>query len=160
MKASEIFALAPFGAVIAFADGTPRPPERFTKKLAAWERNNASGVLVGWNPSGGKGEWDKDSFTMRTLETSALVVNLTHSVSSGLDYTVTAPAPGTLIAFSVFHDEIGQKECPHVWPSVDAARAWERRTGYQLGRQRWRFEIVGADGARTEWRWPETEETA
>lgn len=46
MSAHTIFESAPIGAIVAWSDGTPRPPERHSKKLAAWENSN-SGVGSG-----------------------------------------------------------------------------------------------------------------
>lgn len=46
MSAQYIFDTAPLGALIRFSDGMPKPPARFTKKLAAWENNNAVGRLT------------------------------------------------------------------------------------------------------------------
>ena len=36
----------PLGSLVRYFDGTPRPPERFKRKLAAWENNNNGGRLV------------------------------------------------------------------------------------------------------------------
>lgn len=57
----------PLGTQVTVSDGTPRPPERFKRKLAAWKHNNYTGVVTettatqtytvqkkpdeGWNPS-------------------------------------------------------------------------------------------------------------
>ncbi|PPQ16136.1 hypothetical protein CV770_28010 [Bradyrhizobium sp. AC87j1] len=46
MSAQLIYDLAPLGAIIRFSDGTPRPPERHRKKLAAWQHRNSSGRLI------------------------------------------------------------------------------------------------------------------
>jgi hypothetical protein len=46
MSAKDIYDLAPLGSIIRYSDGTPRPPERFKKKLAAWENTNNGGRLV------------------------------------------------------------------------------------------------------------------
>ncbi|MFW8589135.1 hypothetical protein ACOJBM_42990 [Rhizobium beringeri] len=35
MSASLVYELAPSGSIVAWGDGTPRPPERQRKKLAA-----------------------------------------------------------------------------------------------------------------------------
>ncbi|MBB3137697.1 hypothetical protein FHS26_005462 [Rhizobium pisi] len=35
MSASLVYELAPSGSIVAWCDGTPRPPERHKKKLAA-----------------------------------------------------------------------------------------------------------------------------
>lgn len=46
MFAQYICDHAPLGALVRFSDGTPKPPARYTKKLAAWENNNAVGRLT------------------------------------------------------------------------------------------------------------------
>ena len=46
MSATTIIDTAPLGALIRYTDGSPKPPTRFTKKLAAWERSNGVGRLV------------------------------------------------------------------------------------------------------------------
>ncbi|MBB4383021.1 hypothetical protein [Bradyrhizobium sp. SBR1B] len=46
MSAQLIYDLVPLGAIIRFSDGTPRPPERHRKKLAAWEHRNSGGRLI------------------------------------------------------------------------------------------------------------------
>ena len=46
MSAQLIYDLAPLGAIIRFSDGTPRPPGRHRKKLAAWEHRNSGGRLI------------------------------------------------------------------------------------------------------------------
>ncbi|TIW91375.1 MAG: hypothetical protein E5V57_32295, partial [Mesorhizobium sp.] len=51
MSASLIFDLAPIGSLVAYSDGMPRPPARFAKKLAAWERRNGTGRLVRKEPA-------------------------------------------------------------------------------------------------------------
>lgn len=46
LTAAELHALKPLGATVRFTDGTPKPPARFNKKLAEWERSNGLGVYV------------------------------------------------------------------------------------------------------------------
>jgi len=46
MSAQLIFDLAPLGSIIRYSDGTPRPPDRHRKKLAAWENKNDGGRLI------------------------------------------------------------------------------------------------------------------
>lgn len=89
----QIFATAALGTIIRFSDGTPRPPERFNKKLRAWEGRNGVGKLVCKRASEGVKEWDKDRFTLCTGEyrsgmVIALIVNMTYSVDSDLTFTV------------------------------------------------------------------------
>lgn len=50
MSAHKIYDDAPLGSLIRYSDGTPKPPARFTKKLAAWERCNGLGRLVKKSP--------------------------------------------------------------------------------------------------------------
>jgi hypothetical protein len=46
MSVQLIYDLAPLGSIIRFSDGTPRPPERHRKKVAAWEHRNSGGRLI------------------------------------------------------------------------------------------------------------------
>ena len=50
MSANTITDKAPLGALIRYSDGSTKPPARFTKKLAAWERSNGLGRLVKKEP--------------------------------------------------------------------------------------------------------------
>jgi hypothetical protein len=51
MSAQHIYMSAPLGSIIRYSDGTPKPPARFKRKLAAWENNNSGGRLVRKTPS-------------------------------------------------------------------------------------------------------------
>src|SRR5690606_25696680 len=51
MSASLIFDIAPLGSLVAYSDGAPRPPARFTRKLAASERRNGTRRLVRKEPA-------------------------------------------------------------------------------------------------------------
>jgi hypothetical protein len=46
MSAQTVYDRVPLGSLVRYFDGTPRPPERFKRKLAAWENNNNGGRLV------------------------------------------------------------------------------------------------------------------
>lgn len=46
-SAQTLFETAPLGALVAFSDGSPRPPARFTRKVRAWQDRNATGRLPG-----------------------------------------------------------------------------------------------------------------
>ena len=46
MSASLVFTLVPIGSIVSWSDGTPKPPERHKKKLAAWKTRNSSGRLI------------------------------------------------------------------------------------------------------------------
>lgn len=96
MNAAELIRTAPLGAVVAFSDGTPRPPERFTKKLAAWKLNNGQGVLTAKTAASVYATTlhpYRASFTLRegeygTASTICLIVNRVHDEASALDYVV------------------------------------------------------------------------
>jgi hypothetical protein len=46
MSANIILEHAPIGAIVAWSDGTPRPPEQHHRKLDAWKTNNSQGRLI------------------------------------------------------------------------------------------------------------------
>ncbi|MDO9306313.1 MAG: hypothetical protein Q7T75_00405, partial [Mesorhizobium sp.] len=46
MLAHTIFERAPLGAIVAWSDGTPRPPARHRRKLDAWITSNSQGRLI------------------------------------------------------------------------------------------------------------------
>ena len=50
MTASLIFD-APLGSLVAYSDNQPKPPARFTKKLAAWKSRNGVGRLIRKEPA-------------------------------------------------------------------------------------------------------------
>jgi len=65
MSATTIIDTAPLGALIHYTDGSPKPPARFTKKLAAWERSNGVGRLVKKEPPRSYPTWTAPaSFTL------------------------------------------------------------------------------------------------
>jgi hypothetical protein len=51
MSAQHVYVSAPLGSIIRYSDGTPKPPARFKRKLAAWENNNSGGRLIRKTPS-------------------------------------------------------------------------------------------------------------
>lgn len=59
MSTTTIIDAAPLGALIRYTDGSPKPPARFTKKLAAWERSNGVGRLVKKEPPRAYGRWPR-----------------------------------------------------------------------------------------------------
>ena len=74
MSATNIIETALLGALIRYTDGSPKPPARFTKKLAAWERSNGLGRLVKKEPPRSYPTWTAPvSYTHLTLPTSDLV---------------------------------------------------------------------------------------
>lgn len=103
MNAAELMRTVPLGAFIRYSDGTPRPPERFNKKLNAWKRSNGTGLLTGKSAAsrGASGYQGGASFQMReaeygTASTICLIVNIHHSEESAYDYEVLELPTGTV----------------------------------------------------------------
>ncbi|WP_136661419.1 hypothetical protein [Nitratireductor sp. XY-223] len=75
MSAKLIFDHAPIGAIIAYSDGTPRPPERRRRKLADWKSRNGAGRLICKRAAVERGAHTiPASFTVRELPKPGSVV--------------------------------------------------------------------------------------
>ena len=128
MSAQSIFDQAPIGALIRYSDGTPRPPQRFKNKLAAWESSNNLGRLVRKAAAHTIGNHTTPaSFTLHQGDFgSAGVVVLrvfkTFSVSSPLTFTVIErPLPGMVRVL----DRAGERaELLHLAENRAAAQTW------------------------------------
>ena len=78
MSAEHIIDTAPHGALIRYSDGAPKPPARFTKKLAAWECANGVGRLVKKEPPRSNPTWTTPaSFTLHegNFSSEGVIVN-------------------------------------------------------------------------------------
>ncbi len=134
MSAHAIFDNAPIGSIIAWSDGTPRPPERFTRKLAAWLTNNGRGRLIRKQPGRGMGNLSLSaSFTLHEADFGAggviaLRVHRTFSLGSSLRFSVSErPAIGSVRVF----DRPGEDaELVHLASHRPAAEEWLSRHGY------------------------------
>ncbi|MFV1441405.1 hypothetical protein VXL47_20355 [Phaeobacter sp. JH20_30] len=152
MSATTIIDTAPLGALIRYTDGSPKPPARFTKKLAAWERSNGVGRLVKKEPPRPYPTWTAPaSFTLHegnfssdgvipgVLQSDNAVVTImrSHSADSTLVFEVAEdPKPGQV---RVLLDFGGNTELLHLAESVTAAELWIAKEGYRNAR----LEIVG-----------------
>lgn len=150
------------GATIAWFDGAPKPPARFTKQVRAWEHRNGRGILVEARRSQGKHKWDDDSVTLRESESAVLVVNMTFggktAEAQGLRFRIEAmPAPGAIMLIAPLGDG---REVRHYWQDEAAAYEWGRRGGYSLKQQATfrhagprgaEYVIIGADGTAGPW---------
>ena len=153
MSANTIIDTAPLGALIRYTDGSPKPPARFTKKLAAWERSNGVARLVKKEPPRPYPTWTApDSFTLHEGNFSSegvilVTIMRSHSVDSQLNFEVVEePKAGQV---RVLLDFGGSTELLHLASSVAAAELCIAKEGYRNAR----FEIVGAeddDGAGEE----------
>lgn len=134
MSAHAIYDHAPIGSIIAWSDGTPRPPERFTKKLAAWLTNNGKGRLIRKQPGRCMGNLSLSaSFTLHETDFGAggvvaIRVHRTFSLDSSLRFSVIErPAIGYVRVF----DRAGEDaELVHLAPHRPAAEEWLSRHGY------------------------------
>ena len=145
MSANTIIDQAPLGALIRYTDGSPKPPARFTKKLAAWEKSNGVGRLVKKEPPRPYPTWTApDSFTLHEGNFSSegvilVTIMRSHSVDSQLNFEVVEePKAGQV---RVLLDFGGSTELLHLASSVAAAELWIAKEGYRNAR----FEIVRAE---------------
>jgi hypothetical protein len=150
MSAHTIFDNAPIGSIVAWSDGTPQPPTRFTKKLAAWQTNNSQGRLIRKQGERGVGNVSLSaSFTLHETDYGAggviaIRVHRTFSLESKLHFTIVErPAIGSVRVF----DRAGDgAELVYLATNETDAKEWLRRNGYpDAVRQEVTADEVGAD---------------
>lgn len=134
MSTHAVFDHAPIGSIIAWSDGTPRPPKRFTRRLAAWLTNNGRGRLIRKQPGRSMGNLSLSaSFTLHEADFGAggvvaLRVHRTFSLDSSLRFSVIErPAIGSVRVFDRAGDDA---ELVHLAPHRPAAKEWLSRHGY------------------------------
>lgn len=134
MSASLIYDLAPIGSIVAWSDGTPRPPERHKKKLAAWKNHNSKGRLIRKQGKRGVGNVSlSPDFTLHEGDFGgggviAIRIHRTFSLDSELAFKVIErPVPGSVRVF----DRAGvSAELVHLATNRRAAEEWLTRHGY------------------------------
>ena len=134
MTAQRIFDLAPIGSIVAWSDGTPRPPERHKKKLDAWRANNARGRLIAKQGERRLGAVAIPAgFTLHETDLASggvtvMKVFRTFSVASNLCFEVVErPPTGSVRIF----DRPGDgRELVHLAADRREAEAWLSRHGY------------------------------
>lgn len=138
MSAHIIHADAPLGALIRYTDHTPKPPARFTKKLAAWERRNGVGRLVKKEPPRERPTYSSPaSITLHEGNFASAGVILvtvmrTHSVDSDLSFEIVErPVIGMV---RVLQDVAGNSELLHLAESREAAELWLAKNRYSAAR--------------------------
>ena len=143
MSPTNIIDTAPLGALIRYTDASAKPPARFTKKLAAWERSNGVGRLVRKEPPRPYRTWTAPaSFTLHEgnfASDGVILVTImrSHSADSSLIFEVVEePKPGQV---RMLLDVGGNTELLHLAESVTAAELWIAKEGYHNAR----LEIVG-----------------
>lgn len=134
MSAHTIFEHAPVGAIVAWSDGTPRPPERHHRKLDAWKTNNSQGRLIRRHGAPGAGLIDPHaSFTLHEADYGAggviaIRVHRTFSLASSLSFAIVErPAVGSVRVFDRAGDHA---ELVHLAPHRAAAEQWLSEHGY------------------------------
>ena len=125
---------APIGSIIAWSDGTPRPPKRHRKKLSAWQTSNSQGRLI--SKRGGRAIGNLSMSPTFTLHEGdygagaviAIRVHRTFSLESALSFTIVErPAIGSVRVF----DRAGEgAELVHLATHRAAAEEWLSRHGY------------------------------
>lgn len=134
MSAHTIFDNAPIGSTVAWSDGTPQPPTRFRKKLAAWQSSNSRGRLI--RKQGGRGVANVSlsaCFTLHEVDYGAggviaIRVHRTFSLESKLHFTVVErPAIG---AVRVLDRPGNDAELVHLATNEADAQEWLTHHGY------------------------------
>ena len=147
MSASLIFDIVPLGSLVAYSDGQPKPPARFTKRLATWESRNGVGRLVRKEPGRERPTYTSPpSFTLHEGDFGKggiilITVMRTYGIDSDLRFRVIErPKIGQV---RVVQDVGENVELLHLAESCEAAELWLAQKGYS----RARLEEITADEA-------------
>ena len=123
MSAQNIYDTAPLGALVRFFDGTPQPPARFTRKMAAWKDRNGAGRLTRKAPP-------HDTLpAMITLYMGDLggIVSVSHTypVNTGLSFEIVdMPRSGMV---RILQDHGDTSELLYLVQDRDVAERWQRQ---------------------------------
>ena len=134
MSAQLIHDLVPLGSIVTYSDGSPRPPERHRKKLAAWENRNSGGRLIRKQAEARIGNTVLPaSITLHKGDygsqgTIVLRVHQTFSVNSDLKFAVKErPAIGSVLVLDRPGDDA---ELVYLANHRADAEEWLSRHGY------------------------------
>lgn len=138
MSALDIYCHAPLGAKIRFSNGEPRPPDRFTRKVRAWEEDNGTGTLVQWTPGYDNATWSSPPTFGLHIATYAssgvpvIVLRRIYSTTSQLQFEIAEqPRSGMARILTA----IGEgDELQHVAADEQAAQSWLTRHCYHGAR--------------------------
>lgn len=135
MSATIVYDNAPLGSLIRYSDGTPKPPSRFTRKLAAWQTRNGVGRLVKKEPPRERPTYSSPAcFTLHEGnfgEDGIILVTVmrTYSVGSDLRFEIVErPAIGMV---RVLQSVGASPELLHMAENREAAELWLARNRYQ-----------------------------
>jgi hypothetical protein len=128
--ALQIFEEAPLGALIAYSNNEPRPPERFRKKLSAWKAENGTGRLVERSPGSDRmpatftlhiGDFGSEGTIIMTMRT-------VFSVGSSKAFSIVeTPRPGMV---RVLTGNGGDEELRYLAPDMASAERWMASNRY------------------------------
>lgn len=134
MTAQLIYDIVPLGSTLTYSDGSPRPPERHRKKLAAWENRNSGGRLIRKQAEAHVGNTTiPASITLHEGDygsqgTTVLRVHRTFSVNSELKFAVKErPAIGSVLVLDRAREDA---ELVHLAANRAAAEEWLSHHGY------------------------------
>lgn len=150
MSASLIFDIVPLGSLVAYSDGQPKPPTRFTKKLAAWKSRNGAGRLVRKEPGRERPTYTTPpSFTLHEGDFGEggiilITIMRSYGIDSDLNFRVIErPKIGQV---RVVQDVGENVELLHLAENREAAELWLVRNGYSRARlEEITADEVGAD---------------
>lgn len=135
MSAHVVYDNAPLGSLIRYSDGTPKPPARFTRKLADWQRRNGLGRLLRKAAPRDRPIYSAPaSITLNEGNFSSAGVILvtvmrTHSVDGELKFEIVErPAIGMVRVLQRIGDD---DELLHLAESREAAKLWLAKTGHR-----------------------------
>lgn len=143
MSAQHIYDTAPLGSLIRFSSQTPRPPERFARKLRAWNNDNGIGRLVIRSSEHvGATYRSPASFALHLGNYGshgiiAIVVTRHYSVESPLHFEISElPQAGMVRVLTSFN---GRDELRFLAPDMKSAEALLASNHYADAR----LEVVG-----------------
>jgi hypothetical protein len=138
MSAQHIYDHAPLGSLVRYSDDTAKPPARFSKKLAAWQKRNGVARLVRKEPRRDRPTYTSPaSITLHEGDVAnggvvLVTVLRTHSVDSDLRFElIERPAFG---AVRILQDHADNTELLHLAENRDAAERWLAQHRYSNAR--------------------------
>ncbi|MCW8060828.1 hypothetical protein [Agrobacterium tumefaciens] len=148
MSAYNVFD-ASLGSLVRYFDNSPKPPARFTKKLATWERRNGVGRLVRKEPARERPTYSSPPcFTLHEGNFASngvilITVMRTHSLNSDLSFEIVErPKIGMVRVLQQIGDN---EELLHLAENREAAELWLEKTGYRARLEEVTADEIGAD---------------
>ncbi|MDI6028954.1 hypothetical protein QBK99_22535 [Corticibacterium sp. UT-5YL-CI-8] len=128
MFAHIVYDSAPLGSIIRYFDGAPKPPARFTRKVADWEKRNGTGRLVKKEPPRSQATYSSPAcFTLHEGDLGqggiiVVSVRRTWSVESDLRFEIVERLKIGMVR--VLQDLGDSPELLHLARDRDAAERW------------------------------------